>query len=174
MWVITLFFATSLFITSFSHLLIVKKKPTILLNVVRRMPWALVPFVLGMTTLVIALNKYQVTDMINNFLSQFNNVASYGITSFLFSNLINNIPMSILYTSVLGIAIPSRMAVYATIIGSNLGAIFTPVGALAGIMWMSILKDQRIKYSYLDFFRYGLIIGIPLLVISLVSLSLVL
>ena len=37
--------------------------------------------------------------------------------------------------------------VYATIVGSNIGALFTPIGALAGIMWIRMLKENNVKYK---------------------------
>jgi arsenical pump membrane protein len=48
--------------------------------------------------------------------------------------------------------------IYSTIIGSNLGALLTPIGALAGIMWLRILKENDIKYSFIDFMKNGIII----------------
>jgi arsenical pump membrane protein len=64
--------------------------------------------------------------------------------------------MSVLFTKVLENR--SEIALFSTIIGSNIGAYLTPVGALAGIMWMSILKKHNISYSFKDFIKYGLII----------------
>jgi len=102
-----------------------------------------------------------------------NPLFSFGFSSFLFANVMNNIPMSILFTEVLGsVSSGSLGIVYATIIGSNIGAILSPIGALAGIMWMSILKREGIKYSYGTFLRYGLGIAVPLILISILSLSL--
>ena len=63
-------------------------------------------------------------------------------------------------------------AIYATVVGSNLGAYLTPVGALAGILWMSLLKKQGVKFGYLDFLRYGAIISIPTLAATLAVLAL--
>ena len=64
-------------------------------------------------------------------------------------------------------------AIYATIVGSNLGALLTPIGALAGIMWSSMLKEQKVKYTYLNFIKYGAIISVPSLLINLGVLSLI-
>ena len=66
----------------------------------------------------------------------------------------------------------SILAVYATVIGSNLGACLTPIGALAGIMWSSILKDHNLKFGYLDFLKIGVMITIPALVSALLTLQL--
>jgi arsenical pump membrane protein len=66
----------------------------------------------------------------------------------------------------------STRATYAVIAASNLGAIFTPVGALAGIMWMSILKKHGHPITFVQFMKYGLIISIPVMLVALASLHL--
>ena len=63
--------------------------------------------------------------------------------------------------------------VFATVIGSNLGAAFTPIGALAGIMFGSILALHGIKFGYKDFLKIGVTVTLPSLVCSLVALMLV-
>jgi arsenical pump membrane protein len=63
--------------------------------------------------------------------------------------------------------------VYASIIGSNIGAFLTPLGALAGVMFSSLLKKYQVKFTFLDFIKYGAIISIPVLSIALLTLELV-
>ena len=65
-------------------------------------------------------------------------------------------------------------AVFATIVGSNIGAFLTPIGALAGIMWSSILSKHDIKFSYLDFLKLGIVVAIPSLFAALGALYIVL
>lgn len=65
-------------------------------------------------------------------------------------------------------------AVFATIIGSNLGALFTPIGALAGIMWSNILNKHEVKFRYIDFLKIGVVVAIPTLAAALGSLALML
>ena len=86
------------------------------------------------------------------------------------SNIINNIPMSVLYSSL----VSSAPATYASIVGSNLGALLTPLGALAGIMWCNLLKVYGQKISFLEFTKKGIIIAIPSLIVTLLVLLLVL
>jgi len=173
MWLLTLIGAISLFAVSGIYLLITKRKLTLLVSVLRRVPYSLAPFMLSMTLLVIAIDKQGIPLMIAQNLATVSPLFSYGFSSFIFSNIINNIPMSILFTEVLtSSATLSTISVYATIIGSNLGAILSPIGALAGIMWMSILKREGINYSYGAFLKYGLAISLPLMLISLLGLGL--
>ena len=66
----------------------------------------------------------------------------------------------------------SEAAVYATVVGSNLGACLTPIGALAGIMWSSILKEHSLKFGYTDFLRIGVTVALPALLAALGVLTL--
>ena len=53
-----------------------------------------------------------------------------------------NIPMSILFSNLVsGLTGKAYLeGVYSSIIGSNIGAMFTPIGALAGIMFSSFVN----------------------------------
>jgi len=87
--------------------------------------------------------------------------------------VINNIPMSILFTSVLndgGLSLYSPLAIYSAIIGSNIGAFFSPIGALAGVMLMKILKDKGAGLSALSFIRYCAPVATVSLVVSVLVL----
>ena len=70
--------------------------------------------------------------------------------------------MSVLFSNILVGC--SQSSVYASIMASNIAAFITPIGALAGIMWMSLLKSYDIKFSFKEFVKYGCIIGIPTLI----------
>ena len=79
--------------------------------------------------------------------------------------------MSVLFASILTDVNNYQLpAIYATIIGSNIGAYLTPIGALAGIMWMSLLKKYDIKFTFFDFMKYGVIIVPAILLMSLLGL----
>lgn len=176
MWPVSLGFAVSLFVCIAVSKLIQKKKLAVLVSCIKRAPWQLVPFVISMFVIVLALDKYAVTDDISGFLGTDNVIYKYGLSSFITANLINNIPMSVLYSSIaenLPLSLVSR-GVYGAIIGSNIGAFLTPVGALAGIMWTSLLKKHEIKYTFADFIRYGIVISVPTILASLFVLDIVL
>ena len=176
MWLVSLISALSLLLIVTVYCLIKKKKPVEIGLTLKRAPWQLIPFVLSMFTIILALQANSVTELISKFLGEKNAVFKYGALSFLSANVINNIPMSVFFCSVIAPlqGVVQIQAIYATIIGSNLGAILTPIGALAGIMWSSLLKTHEVKYSYLDFVKYGVVISIPSLIVTLLALIIIL
>ena len=172
MWYITLGFAVSLFL----YVTIYKKKKgvkeRVLLHTIMRAPWELIPFVLSMFLLVLTLDRYQVTTIISDFFGTDHLVWKYGIASFLAANVMNNIPMSVAFSSIVS-HLPEAdhlSATYASIIGSNIGAYFTPLGALAGIMWSGILNKMGIPFSFRKYISYGIRISIPVLIAALLGL----
>ncbi len=172
MWIISLGFTLSLFVVVTIYKLIKKQKPTEIVSTVKRLPWGLVPFMLSMFILVASLNFNGVTQKIAE-LFEGKGVFTYGIISTLCCNLLNNIPMSVLFGSILNFAFAGKGAIYATVIGSNIGAFLTPIGALAGIMWIKILKGQEVKMTFLKFMAYGFAIAIPTLLASLLGLFII-
>ena len=172
MWLVSLISALSLFLCTTVISAARKKKPSALISCLKRAPWELIPFIISMFVMVEALRANGVTDAIFSLLGERAQVWTYGITSFLAANLVNNIPMSVLYSSILASG-GSVAAVYATVVGSNLGACLTPIGALAGIMWSSILKEHGLKFGYLDFLKIGVSVAIPALAAALLTLGFV-
>ena len=176
MWLISVCFAGSLAICTLVYSLTKKRNPVtgkLLGHSFRREPWELVPFVLSMFVLVLSLEKYGVTEKISQFLSGGGDSAElikYGVTSFLSANLVNNIPMSVLFGGVIESGVITSAKVYATVIGSNLGAYLTPLGALAGIMWTGLLKTYEVDFSFKKFIGYGALIAMPALAAALVGL----
>lgn len=175
MWLISLICAVSLFLFVAVIAAVRKRKPVELVACLKRAPWQLIPFVLGMFVMVIVLADKGVTEGIANLLGDGGTLFKYGLTSFLAANVINNIPMSVLFCSIIENVSAAAVspAVFATVIGSNIGAFLTPIGALAGIMWSSILKSHDLKFSYLDFLKMGVSVAIPTILAALGVLALV-
>lgn len=163
MWLVSLCAVASLFTISAVAAAVRRKKPSELLGCIRRAPYQLVPFVLSMFILIVIAGQKGVTEKIGVFLHSPQPVLVYGVSSFLAANVINNIPMSVLYSSVIAGAGEGLPAVFATIIGSNLGAFLTPVGALAGIMFGSIVNRHGLKFGYADFLKIGVCVAVPAL-----------
>ncbi|OPZ36056.1 MAG: Arsenical pump membrane protein [Tenericutes bacterium ADurb.BinA155] len=139
---------------------LVRKDLALFPRTAKRIPYDVVPFVLSMFAFVLALTKYGVSANIASWLNGEPMILKYGLASFFTCDLINNIPMSVLFSAIASSGGYNSGAVYAAISGSNLGALLTPIGALAGIMWLSILHKDGIKMSFGKFVLYGAPIAI--------------
>lgn len=167
MWIIALVSAASLlsiasFMGIWKHRRFVYIKESI-----KKLPYPLIPFFLSMFVVVVALNSQGISDKLGEWLSHTNAIWTYGFSSFFVSNLINNIPMSILYSNMC----TNKAAVYASIVGSNIGAFLTPTGALAGIMFTNLVHEHDTKYSFFDFVKYGTIASLPIISVTLFALT---
>lgn len=150
--------------------------PSYFLNSVKSMPWNLMPFILSMFIMTTSLNKYGLTKSIFEILNHVPTYIGYGMGSFIVSNMMNNIPMSVLFVDVISHAThiyPHQLEtlVYSAIIGSNIGAYLTPLGSLAGMMWLRMLKKENIDMTFKKFVGYGALIALPAMVVALVTLS---
>lgn len=156
MWLITLVCFVSLYVSMTVYLLARRKGLRMITDSFRRAPWEIVPFVLSMFVVVLALEKAGATEALASLLAKGDSILTFGASSFLAANLVNNIPMSVFYSAVAE-AVPASQAagaLYAAVAGSNLGAYLTPIGALAGILWMSLLSRYGVKMSFGKFIRY--------------------
>lgn len=148
-----------------------KRDKDYLLKTFKRLPYNLIPFILSMFILVLSLKENGLIAYLQKILDALSvnplaETFTYTISSTLFDNVINNIPMSVLFSSILEGR--SELAIYSTIIGSNIGAYLTPIGALAGIMWMSILKKYNVSFTFISFMKYGvLLVSVSLIFSSL-------
>ena len=174
MWLVSSICALTMLIFMLIYSCFVKDNIHHVLVVFKRLPYQLIPFFLSMFVIVVALNYQGISDLLAEFLGKNNTIWVYGYSSFLSCNLINNIPMSILFTNLTstleGKAYTS--AVYASIIGSNIGAFLTPIGALAGIMFTDLVKENNVRFTFIDFIKYGVLISIPVITVALAMTTL--
>ncbi len=175
MWLISLICASTFVAFMLVYSIFKKSNITHVKATFTRLPYQLIPFFLSMFVIVVALNVQGISGELAKWLGSNNSIWVYGYSSFLASNLINNIPMSILFAdltmSLSGTA--HLQAVYASIVGSNIGAFLTPIGALAGIMFTNLVGENDVKFSFLDFIKYGSIISIPVISVILTMTQLV-
>ena len=134
------------------------------------LPYSLAPFLLSISVFIETLNNAGFIPEFTQFLSG-QNMIVVGIIAFILGNILNNIPMTMLFTSTLAGYCATLPVIYGVVAASNICAILTPVGSLAGIMFMKILKNNDIEYNFLTFVKYGLIISIPILLIGLLLIA---
>lgn len=155
MWLICVISAAALTLFNLGYGLVIEKSAARVLHGLKKAPYELIPFVLSMFIAVLALKKCGVTDVLNNALvtGKKSDALTFGFLSALSSNFLNNIPMSVLFEKI--IDGKSLYALYGAVIGSNVGAFISPVGALAGIMWTKILAGEGVDMPFLKFAKYG-------------------
>ena len=169
MWIISAVCAVSLLVFMSIYYFFQKSDFFHLAKTMERLPYQLIPFFLSMFVIVVALNEQGITAELAKILGNEHTIWVYGYSSYLASNIINNIPMSILFTNLTSslTGVNYMGAIYGSIIGSNIGAFFTPIGALAGIMFSSLVKQNEVKFTFFDFVKYGLIVSLPVITTAL-------
>lgn len=165
MYLVSLGFAISLIIITLIYTIINNIKTKILVNSLHDLPVAFIPFLVSMVILISCLSKTEYIKELSLLLEEINSPILYGVSSFFLGNLLNNIPMSILYSEIFASSAINLNAIYEVIAASNLCALFTPLGSLAGMMFLSLVKQQDIDFSFIKFIKYGFV-GIILSIFS--------
>lgn len=149
-------------------------------KVIREAPWQIVVFSLGMYLVVYGLRNEGLTDHLAGLLDWFAGhglwAATFGtglLTAFL-SSVMNNMPtvlvgaLSIDASQADG-AVREAM-IYANVIGSDLGPKFTPIGSLATLLWLHVLARKDIEITWGYYFRVGIVLTLPVLLVTLAAL----
>lgn len=171
MYLITLIFALVDLIIGSIYCFIKKEDKIYILKPVKTLPYEFIPFLISMFIIISSLNQTDLLLQIGNLLNSIESIEAevfaYGLTSAISANLVNNVPMSLLYANILNAnTLTTVDNVYAAILASNLCALITPCGALSSLMFMRICKENEVKISYLDYMKFAPL-GIVLLVIGI-------
>ena len=151
-------------------------------RVLREAPWQVVIFSLGMYLVVYGLKNAGLTDMLTHLLDRLAQQGLWaaaigtGLIAALLSSVMNNMPsvlvgaLSIQASEAQGLV--REAMIYANVIGCDLGPKITPIGSLATLLWLHVLerKDMRITWGY--YFRVGILLTLPVLLITLSALAL--
>lgn len=176
MYLITLIFALIDLIIGSIYCFIKKEDKIYIFKPVKTLPYEFIPFLISMFIIISSLNQTDLLLQIGNLLNSIESIEAevfaYGLTSAISANLVNNVPMSLLYANILNAnALTTVDNVYAAILASNLCALITPCGALSSLMFMRICKENEVKISYLDYMKFAplgiilLVIGIGLIIV---------
>lgn len=152
------------------------------LDIIKKAPWHILVFAFGMYVTVYALNNTGVTTFFIHILEEsmtdnlvFTSFIS-GILISVFSNLMNNLPSVMLGTliiSEMGMDIQTLQVSYVSmIIGSDIGALLSPMGTLATLLWMYVLRKNGIPITWSKYFSVALLVIPITLLVTLIALNL--
>ncbi len=151
-------------------------------KVLRGAPWQVVIFSLGMYLVVYGLRNAGLTDHLAALLDRtaqggvWGAAFGTGVIAAILSSVMNNMPtvlvgaLSIDATHATG-AVQEAM-IYANVIGCDLGPKLTPIGSLATLLWLHVLGQKGVRIGWGYYFRVGITLTVPVLLVTLAALAL--
>jgi arsenical pump membrane protein len=151
-------------------------------DVIGKIPWHILIFAFSMYVIIFGLHNIGLTNiLLDNLKSLVNDSLLHAslamgiITAFL-SNIFNNHPalmISTLALTEMGLDPLMVKTVYlSNIIGSDIGSLILPIGTLATLLWMYILKKNKIKITWMDYIKVTIVVIPPTLIFTLICLYL--
>ncbi|VEF48328.1 arsenical pump membrane protein [Bacillus freudenreichii] len=137
-------------------------------DILKKIPYHILIFAFSMYVIIYGLHNVGLTatlvEISEPIVSQGLFYASFtmgGLVSIL-SNFFNNHPALMIGTITLtemGLDHITLKTIYlANIIGSDIGSLLLPIGTLASLIWLSILKQHRIKVKWKDYLSVSVIV----------------
>lgn len=150
-------------------------------RVLRQAPWDVVVFALAMYLVVYGLRDAGWTALYGRWVAD---VAGHGTllgvlaaggSVAALSAFMNNLPavlFALLGVQGAALAPPVREGLaFALVVGADIGPKLTPIGSLATLLWLFLLNRRGVKVGWGEYFRAGLVLTPPVLLVALLALA---
>ncbi|MFJ8264621.1 arsenic transporter [Peribacillus asahii] len=150
------------------------------IDMLKRTPWYILVFAFSMYVVIYGLHNIGLTTWLINVMDPIvsgsllhASVMMGGLLSVL-SNIFNNHPALMVGTLTLMNMnldpLTLKVSYLANVIGSDMGSLLLPMGTLATIMWMHIVKSSGIKITWRQYMKVTFIVIPPATLLTLVLL----
>ncbi|XID94363.1 ArsB/NhaD family transporter [Paenibacillaceae bacterium WGS1546] len=149
-------------------------------DMLRKSPWSIFGFAFGMYVIIYSLHNIGLTNRLVEWFepivsgSLLNASLLMGGLMSLLSVIFNNHPALMVGTLTLTNMeldpLTLKVAYLANVIGSDVGSLLLPIGTLASLIWLHILRTYKIKVGWKDYVRVTFLVIPPAVALTLVAL----
>ena len=149
-------------------------------DMLKKTPWYIIVFAFGMYTIIYALNNIGLTHWLIGFMQPMvsgnllHASVLMGILLTVMSNIFDNhaallvgtLTLTNMHLDLLSL----KISYLASIVGSDMGSLILPMGTLAGLMWMHILKRGKVRITWSEYIKITVAVIPPTVLLTLVVL----
>jgi arsenical pump membrane protein len=139
-------------------------------------PWLIIVFALSMNLVVYSLHVHGATAWFPGIIelainkNEWMGIFGSGVLFALLAAAINNLPAVLISSLAIEQVNGPSYLPFASLLGTSVGAKLTPIGSLATLLWIQLVRQGGISISWREYTKYGLLFTFPILLLALFGL----
>lgn len=149
-------------------------------DMLKKTPWYILVFAFSMYVIIYGLNNIGLTDWLVGIMSPIvsggllHASVMMGVLLSILSNIFNNHPALMIGTLTLTNMnldlLTLKVSYLANVIGSDMGSLLLPMGTLATLMWMHIVRKGKVRITWSEYIKITAVVIPPTVIFTLVIL----